>query len=170
MKQVVRIAACLGVGLGWVFAGAAHAQAGAPPRKPGLWEMRIQAEGRRAGQEQVIHQCVDAASDSMLRDGGRRTEEERCTRYEPRRVGANTVVDAVCKVGRSTATIRTEISGDPSSDFRAETRTTYNPPLRGRAQGHAVMHARWTGPCAPGQKPGEIVLPGGNTLQPRGRP
>jgi len=168
MKQALRIVGLLGLGLS--AAGWAPAQTDAAPRKPGLWEMRIQAEGRRAGQEQVIHQCIDAGSDSMLRDWARGKEEGRCTTYEPRRVGANTVVDAVCKVGRSTATIRTEISGDPSSDFRADTRTTYNPPLRGRAQGHAVMHARWTGPCAPGQKPGEIVLPGGNTLQPRGRP
>ncbi|MDM0046903.1 DUF3617 family protein [Variovorax dokdonensis] len=129
-----------------------------PPRKPGLWEMSI--EGAR-GREHVVQQCIDARTDAMLREMGEQRGDAKCTKKDVRKEGAKIVIDSVCQMGKTTATSHAEISGDFGTDYRMETQTTYSPPLRGRAEGKAVIHAKWSGPCKADQKPGDMIMPGG---------
>jgi hypothetical protein len=152
----------LGAVAGLVFwigiaAPTAHA-ADYPPRKPGLWEVSI--EGSR-GREHVIQQCIDAKTDAVMRDMGEQRRDAKCSKNEVTRQGAKIVVDTVCAMGNTTATSHAEITGDFHSDYRMETHTTYAPPLRGKADGKAIIHAKWTGPCKADQKPGDMIMPGG---------
>lgn len=36
----------------------------------------------------------------------------------------------------------------------------YRPPLEGMSEVTMTMNARWIGPCKPGQKPGDVDIPG----------
>ncbi|MET3497210.1 DUF3617 domain-containing protein [Variovorax boronicumulans] len=135
-----------------------------PPRKPGLWEIKTGdgTAGKAAGQ--TIQQCIDAASDKALRDMGQGMGKDMCARQDLRTEGGKLVMDSVCKIGTTTATSRAVMTGDFSASYRMESTSTYNPPLMGRTEGSSVMEARWVGPCKPGQKPGDMVMSNGMTM------
>jgi hypothetical protein len=56
--------------------------------------------------------------------------------------GGKLVMDSVCKIGNTTATSHAVMSGDFSSAYRMESKSSYSPPLMGRAEGTTVMEAQ----------------------------
>jgi hypothetical protein len=151
-------------------AGAAHA-IDYPPRKPGLWELTMQTEssgGAKAAAAHATQQCIDAASDKALREMGMSMGKSTCSKQDMHAEGSTTVVDSVCTIamgtGSTTATTHSVITGDMNSAYRMVMTSSYSPPMMGRASGEMVMEARWLGPCKPGQRPGDMVMPGGQTM------
>ncbi|MBT2326454.1 DUF3617 family protein [Variovorax paradoxus] len=133
-----------------------------PPRKPGLWEMSIQADdGASKTPAMQTQQCIDAATDKALRDMGSSTGQQACSKQDMRTEGGRIVVDSVCKIGATTVTTHSVVSGDMGNGYRMESRSSYNPPLAGRKEGTAVIEAKWVGPCKAGQKPGDMMMPNG---------
>ncbi|MDQ0037132.1 hypothetical protein J2W30_004907 [Variovorax boronicumulans] len=150
-------AACMvAAGLG---AGAAFAL-DYPARKPGLWEMQTSDGPGSKGSPQAIQQCIDAATDKMLRDMGQGMGKDMCAKQDMRMEGGKLVIDSVCKIGQTTATSQAVMTGDLSTAYRLESKSTYSPPLMGRAGATTVVEARWVGPCKPDQKPGDMVMNG----------
>lgn len=134
-----------------------------PARKPGLWEIQTgDATGKGAGH--TVQQCIDAASDKALRDMGQGMGKDMCAKQDLRIESGKLVMDSVCKIGTTTATSHAVMTGDFSSTYRMESKSTYNPPLMGRTEGTSVMEAKWVGPCKPGQKPGDMVMSNGMTM------
>jgi hypothetical protein len=131
-----------------------------PPRKPGLWEMSIGEAGGKTP-PQVMQQCIDAATDQLLRDMGQGMNKDMCSKNELRADGPRLVVDSVCKIGTSTATTHSVMTGDFGSAYRMEMKSRYNPPLGGRAEADTLIESKWVGPCKPGQKPGDVVTGNG---------
>jgi len=132
-----------------------------PARKPGLWEIQTGDGTVAKGASQTIQQCIDAASDKALRDMGQGMGKDTCSKQELRIEGGKLVIDSVCKIGSTTATSHAVMSGDFSSAYRMESKSTYSPPLMGRAEGSAVIEAKWIGPCKAGQKPGDMIMSNG---------
>jgi hypothetical protein len=146
--------------LGLSLATAAQAQE-KYQRKSGLWEVKRTAS-RTEDQERTYQVCVDQASDNALRQlaGGMRSE--RCETAKAVREGDKIVVDATCKVAKSsTATTHAVITGKFDTAYKVESKSTFDPPLKGKTEGTAVMEAKWTGPCKSNQKPGDVILPSG---------
>ncbi len=106
-----------------------------PARKPGLWEIQTGDGTAAKGASQTIQQCIDAASDKALRDMGQGMGKDTCSKQELRNEGGKLVIDSVCKIGSTTATSHAVMSGDFSSAYRMESKSTYSPPLMGRAEG-----------------------------------
>lgn len=151
----IAAAACL------LFAGAASAL-DYPPRKPGLWEMTIQSDdGASKTPPMQTQQCIDAATDKAMREMGSSTGQQACSKQDMRTEGGKMVVDSVCKIGTTTATTHSVVSGDMGTGYRMESRSSYNPPLAGRKEGTAIIEAKWVGPCKAGQKPGDMVMSNG---------
>ncbi len=148
-------AATLLLGCGW-------AQADVPPsRKSGLWEVENRIQGLPA--HGPMHICIDQKSDDLVRqrpDASRAKPD--CSVVESRReAGGRMRIHTVCKVDdQTTATTDAVLSGDFASTYRSESRVRFTPPLDGRAEMSMVGQGRWLGPCKPGQKPGDVVLPG----------
>ena len=156
MNKIAMLPAVLLCGL----AGAALAGPEYPPRKPGLWEMKMsQADGKSA--PMVSHQCIDAKTDQAMRDMGQGMGKSACSKNEMRKDGDKLVVDSVCKMGPSTTTSRTVLSGDFGNAYRAEIKSSYSPPLAGRSEGSAIIETRWVGPCKADQKPGDMIMANG---------
>ncbi len=137
-----------------VAAGAAAQDA--PKRKSGLWEVSMSSPQMPA--PMVTRQCVDEKTDDMAR--GPRGGSEKCSKTSVRREGGSVIVESVCQVEGSTATSRGVFSGDFGSAYKGEMTTRFNPPLRGMAESKMNFQARLTGPCAPGQKPGDASVQG----------
>jgi hypothetical protein len=137
-------------------------------RKSGLWELK-RTSSRTNDQERTYELCVDKASDEALRQlaGGMRSE--RCETARVARQGDKLVVDATCKVARSTtATTHAVITGNFDSAYKVESKSTFDPPLKGMTEGSTVVEAKWTGACKANQKPGDLILPNGVKLSDTG--
>lgn len=157
----IRLSACLLCLLAGAVAGPAFAL-DFPARKPGLWEIQT-GDGTSKGPAgaHAMQQCIDAASDKAMRDMGQGMGKDMCSKQELRADGGKLVMDSVCKIGNTTATSHAVLSGDFNTAYRMESKSSYNPPLMGRAEGASVMEAKWVGPCKADQKPGDMVMSNG---------
>jgi hypothetical protein len=108
--------------------------------------------------------CIDEASDNALRQlvGGMRSET--CETSKTAREGDKLVIDATCKVQKTKATTHAVITGKFDTAYKLESKSTFDPPLRGQSEGTTVLEAKWTGACKTGQKPGDIILPNGGKI------
>ena len=150
---------------GLLTAAAALAGPAFPPRKPGLWEMRMSEPGaKKAGETMLVQHCVDAATDKALQafgDSQPNMNRKFCKEELRSEVGQLLVHHTVCKQTDTTMTTRVVISGDFNSSYRVQSATTFDPPVKGRAPEDMLMEAKWIGACAAGQKPGDMIMPGG---------
>lgn len=146
---------------------AAFAQAQeAPKRKSGLWELKRTSTMTR-DQTRVYQMCIDQASDDAFQKLAEGAQSERCKASPPKRDGGKLLIDAVCEIGNaepSTATTHAVITGSFDSAYKIESKSTFKPPLRGKTESTSVMEAKWTGPCKPDMRPGDVILPNGNKI------
>jgi hypothetical protein len=128
-----------------------------PQRKSGLWEIKTASDGTPA---QAIQQCVDQQSDNLMAQRAGAMGKDACSKNDVRREGNAIMVNSVCKFGNSVATTSGVFSGSFESAYQGKMKTSYSPPLYGKAESNTAIEARWVGPCKPGQKPGDMVMPG----------
>jgi hypothetical protein len=133
-----------------------------PHRKSGLWELKRTSSLSQG--EATFQMCVDQASDDPLRQFAENMKHGTCNSSSVRRAGDKLTVDAVCRIGRNqpiTATTHAVLTGDFDSKYTIESKSTFDPPWQGNAQGSALLEAKWTGPCKADQRAGDLILPNG---------
>lgn len=126
-----------------------------PKRKPGLWELQT-ALAEMGGMGMRLQTCVDESVEDLIPEDG----EADCDEQSYRKDGNRIVFSATCRAAGSTARIEGSFTGDFTSSYAGEIRTTYTPPLHGMARSTMTMEARWVGVCKPGQKPGDVIMMG----------
>ena len=132
--------------------GAVAATSDMPRRRSGLWEITVSSDGAKGGQ--TMQQCIDEKSDDLMKNNMAGTEKQSCSKNEFRREGAKLITESVCKMSGTTATTTGVFTGQFDSSYKADIKSTYEPPLHGMKQSAATMEAKWLGACKPGQKPG----------------
>jgi len=152
--------------IGGALAGPAFAL-DMPARKPGLWEIHSgDASGKTPAA--TMQQCIDAASDKAMQERGQGMAQalgkDACSQDVRAQSGNQITIDSVCKIGATTATTHTVISGDFNSAYRMDRKASYNPPLMGRSESSTTMEAKWIGPCKADQRPGDMVMPNGTKM------
>lgn len=153
-----------------IFVTAASAYADElPRRKAGLWQVTM-ATGTDAGQTHEITMCIDAATDAELQKLGLTTSKEACTRNDIKRDGDVITVDADCQLGKRHMTSHavTTFSGDTS--YHTDIQTHTEPPIAGPADHTMTQDAKWTGECPANMQAGDVVFPGGRTVNIRSMP
>ena len=142
----------------FALAGTMHAAAAdAPKRKPGLWQQTVATSGMQVP-PQSMSICTDERTDDIL--AARANESHNCDRQTVRREGNAFVVEVVCRDGKTTIRTHGRFTGDFSTAYSGEMRSTFDPPMQGMREMTQKIEARWVGPCKPGQKPGDVVLDG----------
>ena len=142
-----------------------------PKRKPGLWEIRMVVGGREVPLRN-IQQCTDAETETLMSTNLGGVMGSHCEQPKISNSGGTITVDSRCTIGSRPTTTRAVIRGDFDSAY---TVTLTSPPAAGGsltgsasdAQPHMTMEARWVGPCREGQRPGDIIMPGGIKLNVR---
>ena len=139
-----------------------------PTRKAGLWELTMTFEGRSLP-PQVMKQCVDAASDKLMNLDFAGSNDLACSKQDMTRNGGTIVIDSVCKFGETTTTSHAVVTGSFDSVYAVRVSSTRQggPPLPGIAPGaetHMTIAAKWLGPCAAGQKPGDVIMANGMSM------
>jgi hypothetical protein len=135
-----------------------------PKRKEGLWELKtvgLQATGMPATQFCVGDKTdqIDHALDRVAANKGS------CKFGAFKRAGEAWLAESICKEGKRIVTSRSVASGDFEGFYRIDTNVIYEPPLGGvKREDKDALEGRHLGPCLPGQKPGDSVVPGMGTL------
>src|SRR5262245_8342994 len=107
-----------------------------------------------------MQQCIDEKTDDLMKNSMMGSEKQSCSKNEMRREGDKWVAESICKFNDSTAKTRAVFTGQFDSAYKADIKSTYEPPLHGMRESSAIIEARWLGVCKPGQRPGDMSMPG----------
>ncbi|HKU97395.1 MAG TPA: DUF3617 family protein [Vineibacter sp.] len=132
-----------------------------PKRKPGLWESTVTGGSMPA--PQVIKQCIDDKTDSMAMAavGGGNCKPPAITK-----TSTGYEAETSCQFGQMTSTAKTLISGDFSSKITAKTTSSIvQAPGQQPVTSNTTIEAKYLGPCAADQKPGDIIMPDGKVIR-----
>jgi hypothetical protein len=142
-----------------------------PARKPGLWEVKMTFVGRNLPQ-QSIRECLDAATDKLMNANfSGAAAGVTCSKQDMTRSGATLTIDSVCAVNGAVVSSHSVVAGSFDSAYTVDvtSKREGGPPLPGAAPGashetHMSIAAKWLGPCEPGQRPGDMVMSNGITM------
>jgi hypothetical protein len=160
-RSLIVIAACL-------LTAAPALALDLPTRKTGLWELKMIFEGRNLPPT-VMKQCVDPATDRLMNANFGGSNEEACSKKDIKNTGGTLTIDSVCKFGDATTTSHAVVSGSFESAYTIKVASTRagGPAMPGVAPGaetHMTIEATWLGACAAGQKPGDVVMSNGMSM------
>lgn len=132
-----------------------------PKRKPGLWEIKTTSGKNTA---QTIQQCIDEAVDLKMQELGKNMAGTKCTKNEGSQKGDAFVVESECSFAQTKISSHAEFTGDFDSKYQVTIQATYEPAMMGMKESTTLLQATYKGACAPGQKPGDMILAGGKTM------
>lgn len=140
------------------------AASGFPQRRPGLWEVRGVGSDA-AGLPATLH-CIGERTDTAAHHLGRTPGVRGVCRLGPFvRAGDAWVAESVCREGKTVVSSRKVAVGDFRSHYRIDTVVRYEPPLAGvREEDKDAIEAKYLGPCDPGMRAGDMVMPGMGVL------
>ncbi len=139
-----------------------------PTRKPGLWELTTTfGQPKLAGH--VIRQCTDAATDKQMNSNFGGSAQQTCAKQEIHRADGAIIVNSVCSFAGMTTQSHAVITGSFNSAYKMEVTTKHlsgpRPPgLPESGERRMAVAAKWIGSCAKGQRPGDVIMPGGMTV------
>lgn len=139
-----------------------------PPRKPGLWEIKMDFEGRKIPAT-TMKQCTDATSDKVMNSNFGGAAQEACSKQDVTKTSTGMIVDSVCQFGEGTTTTHAVVTGNFDSAYTVDVQSKRaggrpNPGMPADGSSHMTISAKWLGPCAAGQKPGDVVMANGMTM------
>jgi hypothetical protein len=145
-----------------------------PRLKPGLWEMDRALDRPPASADTPAPpstsrttMCLDESVERDMFAMAMGEMSGRCSKHDFKLTGNRMTGDLVCDLGGTTMHSRSVMVLDGDRAYRTEIDTTYDPPFMGRSQTKTVLTARNIGPCKPGQRPGDFVMPNGQTMNMR---
>jgi hypothetical protein len=122
-----------------------------PTRKAGLWEIRMNDAPA------AIQQCIDAATDKTM---GAKVEQA-CPKREVQRSGDTWTVESTCTFGDKTVKSHTVAKGSFDSGFTQTMTSEGDASIIPGGKVTIKTDAKWLGPCAADQKPGDTILGNG---------
>jgi hypothetical protein len=134
-----------------------------PVLKAGLWEV-VRTTTQESGQKHVTTMCLDDSVQAEMREFGMGVAKSMCSQNERSFDGTRMVTSSVCNMGPSTITSKTVMTFKGNTAYHADGTATFDPPMANVRESKVSIDARWTGPCKPGQRPGDMTLENGQTM------
>lgn len=153
----MRVAGAISLLLGLACAPSLSA-AELPSRKPGLWEVKTTIDHNEA-RARIVEQCIDSATDQMLQSNAGPFASSSCSGRSVASAENSMTIDSACTFGGKPATAHAAISGSLDTAYTMEV-TSHSADLPGGKM-VMTMEARWLGPCAADQKPGDVIMSNG---------
>jgi hypothetical protein len=134
-----------------------------PTRKAGLWEMKMMRTGSPMPDMTMQH-CTDESTDKAMSSSFSPTSKDMCSKNDIQKTATGYVTDSVCTVGGISVTSHSETSGDFNSAYTVKVTSHSQGGPSGPRDTTMTLEAKWLGACKADQKPGDIVMPGGRTM------
>jgi hypothetical protein len=167
MRTAMRRSIAPTVGAALLAAASVAAADEFPRLKAGLWQLNMtngKADGRPP---RVSTMCLD---DSVQREMYRMSTgmaAGMCAKHELKVTGNRVTTIANCDLGVTRMQSRAVMTLSGNTAYHTEARATFDPPLNGAKESTTVIDGKYLGACKPGQQPGDITLPGGQTVNVR---
>ncbi|EAQ35124.1 hypothetical protein NB311A_14550 [Nitrobacter sp. Nb-311A] len=158
MRQSLRLSIFLPLLL--LCAAPALAEVQLPLRKAGLWDIKVKHEGGRMPPV-MVQQCTSEAVDREFTSDFAPSAKQNCSKADIQKNATGYVMDSVCTMAGTTVTAHGETSGDFNSAYTVNVTSHSEGGKLGKQDNKITIAAKWTGPCKKGQKPGDVVMPGG---------
>ena len=139
-----------------------------PARKPGLWELKMDFEGRKLPATVMKH-CTDATSDKVMNSNFGGPAQAACSKQDVTKTATGMMVDSICEFGAGKTTTHAVITGDFNSAYTVNVSSKREggplmPGMPADGSSQMTITAKWLGPCEAGQKPGDIIMANGMTM------
>jgi hypothetical protein len=134
-----------------------------PLRKPGLWELKFTRVGSSLPELTMQH-CTDETTDKDMNNTVSPMAKQICSKQDVQKTATGYISDSVCSVGGGSLTSHSEIVGDFNSAYTVNTTSHSDKGLAILRDSTVRIEGKWLGECKAGQKPGDIVMPGGFKL------
>ena len=134
-----------------------------PKLKPGLWEM-TNTMSRTPQQPMKTAVCLDASLQQEMIRMSTGMMQGLCNKHDVKVVGNKVSVDMVCKMGDSMMTSKSVMTMTGDTAYRTQAHATFNPPFMGSSESDNTIEGRYLGACKPGQQPGDVTMPNGQTM------
>ena len=160
----------IGAAIGAVLLAAATAAAAAdefPKLKAGLWEINMTSGKSEGHPARVSTMCLD---DSVQREMYRMSTgmaAGMCSKHEVKVTANKVTTVANCDLGVAKMQSHAVMTLTGNTAYHTEARATFDPPLNGAREQSTVIDGKYVGACKPGQQPGDMTLPGGQTVNVR---
>lgn len=103
-----------------------------PQREPGKWKLTTEMDEGRGPIKQSLTMCITAEMEKATAETSASQHKDNCSRYDVKKDGDTTVVEAECAYAVDRVTSRTEMSGDFKKAFEVKivSTTVTSPPNR----------------------------------------
>jgi hypothetical protein len=134
-----------------------------PVRKAGLWEMKMVRTGSPMPDMTMQH-CTDETTDKAMSSTFSPMSKDMCSKNDMQKTATGYITDSVCTVGGISVTSHSETTGDFNSAYTVRVTSHSQGGPSGPRDTNMTVEAKWLGACKADQKPGDIVMPGGRTM------
>lgn len=137
-----------------------------PARRDGLWELTLRSHAPGPQKPIKVLQCTSAEAERYMLTSVM-SSQENCRQIRVQRSGRSASrsydIQTVCYVHDHRVDGHMRLTGDLQSAYRGQFSVQVaNEPQR--AASPTTVEGRWLGACRPGQRPGDMVLPSGITV------
>jgi hypothetical protein len=135
-----------------------------PMRKPGLWEIKIKLTGGVMPTAKMFH-CTDEKTDREMSTMFNPMRPIACEKRDVERIADYYTIDSICRFEGKSVTMHSDVTGDFTSKYKVVTETktredaTSDPTIT-----DMTLEATYLGACKPPQKPGDVTMAGGMTI------
>ncbi len=154
---------CLGCAVLAPITAAAGGADQLPVRKAGLWDIKMVRTGSPMPTITMQH-CTDETVDRDMNGLASPMAQQTCSKLDIRKTTTGYATDSVCAGAGRSITSHAEVVGDFNSAYTVTIVSHLEGGPAGARDTTSTVEAKWIGACRPDQKPGDVVMPGGRTI------
>ena len=149
---------------------AAAAAAGAqdfPKLKPGLWEVSMTSARRDGQPPRLTSMCLDDTVQQEMYKMSTGMMSGMCSKHDIKITGNKVTTSADCNLGVTNMRSQSVMTLTGNTAYHTEAQASFDPPMNGTKESTTIIDGKHVGACKPGQQPGDMTLPGGQTINVR---
>ena len=130
--STITLIAAVAVSLAATVPVAAEDSLDLPLRKAGQWQLTTAMDEGRGPRQSILTMCIEAEMERKTVMASGSEHRANCSKYEVKKIGGTTTVDAECTYDQRKVTSHTEMSGDFQAAFAVKIESTTSGEARGQ--------------------------------------
>jgi hypothetical protein len=135
-----------------------------PKLKAGLWTTTMTTPGREKQEARVSTLCLDDSVQQEMYKMSTGMMAGMCSKHDLKITANKVTTEAVCDLGASKMRSESVMTLTGNSAYHTEAHASFDPPMNGMKESTTIIDGKHVGPCKPGQQPGDMTLPNGQTM------
>ena len=135
-----------------------------PKLKAGLWTTTMTSLGQEKQEPRVSTLCLDDSVQQEMFKMSTGMMAGMCSKHDLKVSGNKVTTAAVCDLGGTKMVSQSVMTLTGNAAYRTEARATFDPPMNGMKESTTVLEGKHVGACKPGQQPGDMTMPNGQTM------